>query len=83
MAAAGVRGQPEQADHTAYITPAQRDALSRLHERTRVPKAEHFREAVDDLLAKYDDVLKQTSAARAGMPGCKGTPARPDHDPHA
>lgn len=36
-----------------WITPAQRVALKALSTRTRIPQQAHWREAIDDLLAKY------------------------------
>lgn len=36
-----------------WITPTQRKALKALSTRTRVPQQAHWREAIDDLLAKY------------------------------
>lgn len=42
------------------------EALKGLSERTRVPQAAYFREAVEDLLKKYDAVPKQSSKSKRG-----------------
>lgn len=36
-----------------YLTPAQKRALDKLTEHTRIPRAVLVREAIDDLLKKY------------------------------
>lgn len=41
-----------------YLDPEQKAALGKLSEQTRVPWAEYVREAVDDLLKKYNQQLK-------------------------
>lgn len=41
-----------------YLTPAQKKALDRLAEVTRIQRSVLVREAVDDLLAKYKKQLK-------------------------
>lgn len=44
-----------------YLDPPVNEALKQLSAKTRVPKAVYLREAIDDLLAKYD---VKVSAAR-------------------
>jgi predicted DNA-binding protein len=39
---------------TIYLDPEQVKALKRLHEETKVPTAVRIREAIDNLLAKYN-----------------------------
>lgn len=39
--------------HHIYITASMRDGLAALHARTRITLAHYMREAVDDLLARY------------------------------
>lgn len=41
---------------TTYITKDVRDKLKELSDKTRVPQAQYFQEAVEDLLKKYDKV---------------------------
>ena len=49
------------------IPVAHRDALKRLAARTRVSQSEYLREAVADLLDKYDSVLDEEGpSAQAG-----------------
>ncbi len=49
------------------IPVAHRDALKRLAARTRVSQSEYLREAVADLLDKYDSVLgEEGPSAQAG-----------------
>lgn len=38
---------------SAYLTPAQKKALDKLYEKTRIPRAVLIREALDDLVVKY------------------------------
>jgi predicted DNA-binding protein len=48
-----------------YIFPEQREQLKELTARTRVPMAAYWREALDDLLEKYGDVLKSETKKRS------------------
>jgi hypothetical protein len=41
-----------------YLEPEKAELLNQLAANTRIPKAVLLREAVDDLLAKYKDLLK-------------------------
>jgi predicted DNA-binding protein len=41
-----------------YLNPETAKALRALSERTRIPQAAYFREAIDDLLKKYDEPKK-------------------------
>lgn len=45
--------------YMAYLDQEAVEALKKLSTITRVPASEYVREAIDDLLAKYKDVLKQ------------------------
>lgn len=42
-----------------YLDPPQREALKQLSERTRIPMSVYMREAIDDLLKKYEALLKK------------------------
>lgn len=42
-----------------YLTPAQKKALDKLSETTRIPRASLMREAVDLLLAKHKQKSKR------------------------
>jgi predicted transcriptional regulator len=46
-------GKTTQARDTVYLDPEKFDLLKDLAERTRIPRAELLREAVDDLLVKH------------------------------
>jgi len=46
-------GKTTQAQDTIYLAPAKLTALKTLAARTRIPRAELLREAVDDLLMKH------------------------------
>lgn len=49
-----------------YVSPEQAAMLKELSERTMIPQARLFRQALDDLFSKYSDTLtpKPTSKAR-------------------
>lgn len=44
----------EQVKVSTYLTKELADKLKALSDRTRVPQAAYFREAVEDLLKKYE-----------------------------
>lgn len=46
-------GKTKQARETMYLAPDKLDALKALAARTRIPRAELIREAIDDLLVKH------------------------------
>jgi predicted DNA-binding protein len=46
-------GQTVRHQQPLYLDHEKADALDQLAKRTRVPKQQYLREAVDDLLAKY------------------------------
>ncbi len=47
-------GKTTQARDTVYLDPEKLDLLKSLADRTRIPRAELLREAVDDLLVKHN-----------------------------
>lgn len=49
---------------SVYVDPVKNDALRRLGIASGRPMAEHIREAIDDLLAKYKVPVKQPKAKR-------------------
>jgi predicted DNA-binding protein len=51
-----------------YIEPEVHSALKALSEQTRVPVAVYLREAVADLLTKYDVTLKGKKRAKSWLP---------------
>jgi predicted DNA-binding protein len=51
-----------------YLPPELAEQLKELSKITRVPQAAYFREAVEDLLRKYEDVL-----SKAGKPSSTKT----------
>jgi predicted DNA-binding protein len=48
-----------QAQVTLYLAPEMLKELKSLSARTRIPQASLFREAVEDLLRKYEDTKKK------------------------
>ena len=48
----------EQVKVSTYLTKELADKLKALSDRTRVPQAAYFREAVEDLLKKYETFAK-------------------------
>lgn len=51
---------------TIYVTPEQHAAVNRVHERTRVPRAVVYREAIDMVLAKYADTINDQTVMDFG-----------------
>ncbi len=49
---------------TTFLDKKQIDRLKNLSATTRVPMAIYVREAIDDLLVKYEKVLKQARKGR-------------------
>jgi predicted DNA-binding protein len=49
---------------TFYAAEEKLAKLRQLSERTRIPQAEYFREAIDDLLEKYKSDLEGTAGRR-------------------
>jgi predicted DNA-binding protein len=50
----------EQIKISTYLSQDLAQRLKELSERTRVPQAAYFREAVEDLLKKYEEPKKKT-----------------------
>jgi Ribbon-helix-helix domain len=57
-----VSGKQEKV--TFYLQPDKLEKVRRLSDHTRVSQADYFREAVDDLLAKYKAQLDEISKKR-------------------
>jgi predicted DNA-binding protein len=56
----------KQVQICSYYPPGMADQLKALAERTRVPLATYLREAAEDLLNKYGDVLQKPSPKPSG-----------------
>jgi predicted DNA-binding protein len=54
-----VEKKSQQIKISTYMPQELADRLKALSERTRVPQAAYFREAVEDLLKKYEDPKKR------------------------
>jgi predicted DNA-binding protein len=50
----------KQVQICSYYPPEMADRLKALAERTRVPLATYLREAAEDLLSKYQDMLQKS-----------------------
>jgi predicted DNA-binding protein len=59
----------KQVQICSYYPPEMADQLKALAERTRVPLATYLREAAEDLLDKYEDVLQRTPPKPSGSKG--------------
>ena len=53
-----VHQKGRQAQVTLYLTPEIQEAVKALSKRTRIPQAALFREAIEDLLKKYQEPKK-------------------------
>lgn len=56
----------KQVQICSYYPPEMADQLKALAERTRVPLATYLREAAEDLLNKYEDVLQKSPPKTSG-----------------
>jgi len=54
-----VEKKGEQVKISTYLSKDSLERLKALSERTRVPQAAYFREAVEDLLKKYEEPKKK------------------------
>ena len=59
----------KQVQICSYYPPEMADQLKALAERTRVPLATYLREAAEDLLNKYEDVLQKSPPKHSGSKG--------------
>ena len=63
-----------------YLEVEQIEEIQRLSKLTRVPQSAYIREAIDDLLAKYRDVLqKKTFIVGTAALAAKSTKRKSDH----
>ncbi len=53
-----VHQKGRQAQVTLYLSPDTQKRVKALSERTRIPQAALFREAIEDLLKKYEETKK-------------------------
>lgn len=51
-----------------YLPPELAEQLKELSEITRVPQAAYFREAIEDLLRKYEEVLSKAGKSSGAKP---------------
>jgi predicted transcriptional regulator len=47
------------------VSPEMRATMQELSAKTRIPQSVLFREALEDLFAKYDEILREPKAAKA------------------
>ena len=47
------------------VTPEMRETMRELSARTRIPQSALFREALEDLFAKYAQILREPKAPKA------------------
>ena len=55
-----VHQKGRQAQVTLYLSPETQEAVKALSKRTRIPQAALFREALEDLLKKYEEPRRRS-----------------------